>query len=77
MNHSDPNIHSPPERELWVWGGTDKLTHRLGLALPGITHVALYVADSAHSNTVLSLSVAPNTHFPARKKLTCQYFTAE
>jgi hypothetical protein len=53
--------------------GTDKLTRRLGLALPSITHVARDVADSAHSNTVLSLSLAPNTHFPTRKKLTYQY----
>ena len=53
--------------------GTDNLTRRLGLALPSSTYVARYVADSAHSNTGLSLSVAPNTHFPVRKKLTCQY----
>ncbi len=53
--------------------GTDKLTRRLGLALASITPVARYVADSAHSDTVLSLSVAPNSLFPVRKKLTCQY----
>ena len=58
-----------------TYRGIDKLTRRPGQALPSITHVAPYVADSAHSNTALSLSVAPNTHFSARKKLTCQYLS--
>jgi hypothetical protein len=53
--------------------GIDNLTRGPGQVLPSITHVAPYVADSAHSNTVLNLSDAPNTHFSVRKKLTCQY----
>ena len=53
--------------------GTDKLTRKLGQTLPNITPVACYVAESTHPNTTLSLSVAPNTHFSMRKKLTCQY----
>ena len=53
--------------------GTDKLTRKLGQTLPNITTVASYVAESTHLNTTLSLSVAPNTHFSMRKKLTCQY----
>ncbi len=53
--------------------GTDKLTRKLGQTLPNITPVASYVAESTHPNTTLSLSVAPNTHFSMRKKLTCQY----
>jgi len=33
----------------------------------------ILLRTATHSNTALSSSVAPNTHFSARKKLTCQY----